>query len=518
MAAGTPESVSVPAQRGFAYDPDMNFVAPILQHALATPAASAIIENDRTISYGELAGFIRRTAGHLRNLGIAVGDRVGVCLGDDWETLVAVAAVAYAGAATVPMDWRSKEDEKTRVVAALGLKLILVRAQDGAIVGGSRSVALDADWRRAVDKVTEPGDALQDWNATLLISSTSGTTGSLKFTGVTHLQNYFRAINLARPAPASGRCRYLSALPLCFGVGLLRAHAYLMDGGEVIMHPPLFTASEFVEVANRHQVSELMVTPGTVRQLLGIGGGSGFLLPHVGALSVTGSPMFPEEKRAAIRIITPNFVERYGASGIGNISTLYPKDFANRADSVGQPHALVEVEIVDDQENPLPRGQVGRIRLRGPTLGFPVPVPGGAENPYEWFGQGWYYPGEIAMLDEQYYLYLKGRMFDLIMRNGVKILPAEIETVIQEHAHVLESAVVGVRQADNEEAIVAFVVARGRLDTGELLAHCRTRLAAYKMPREIHVVAEMPRNIGGKISKIALINRLQSRPAAAARG
>jgi acyl-coenzyme A synthetase/AMP-(fatty) acid ligase len=187
------------------------------------------------------------------------------------------------------------------------------------------------------------------------------------------------------------------------------------------------------------------------------------------------------------------------------ISVLRPDDFAERVDSVGQPHSLVEIEIVDENDQPLPSGAVGRLRVRGPGLASPLPGPSAETN----FRDGWYYPGEIARLDTAGYIFLHGRTSDVIVRNGAKIYPAEVEGTLTEHPGVLEAAVLGHRGADNEEVVIAFVVPRGPLPAGELLAHCRVRLTPHKVPRQIHFLGQLPKNTAGKIDKIALANSLQ---------
>ena len=135
------------------------------------------------------------------------------------------------------------------------------------------------------------------------------------------------------------------------------------------------------------------------------------------------------------------------------------------------------------------------FRSRGLAVGTPL-------TDSDEFRGGWYYPGEVAALDARDYLYIEGRASDVIMRGGAKIYPSEIEAALREHAGVADVAVIGTRAADNEETIVAFVTARGGLlDVGTLRAHCRGRLTPYKIPSVFHIVAELPRNTGGKVDR-----------------
>ena len=240
-----------------------------------------------------------------------------------------------------------------------------------------------------------------------------------------------------------------------------------------------------------------------VRHLL-IAGASEPLLPSLSALFCTGAPLHAEEKRQAVRKLTPNFCERYGTAETLALSVLRPEDFADRADSVGQPHSLIEIEIADENDRPLPVGLAGRLRVRGPGVASPLARQGAEAN----FRGSWYYPGEIARLDEAGYIFLEGRTSEVIIRNGAKIYPAEVEAAFAEHPSVIEAAVLGRPGDDHEEEVIAFVVCRGPTPAGELLAHCRVRLTPHKVPRQILFLAELPKNSAGKIDKIALAKSL----------
>jgi acyl-coenzyme A synthetase/AMP-(fatty) acid ligase len=479
----------------------MNVVGPILHFGKTRPNAPALIEGERTISYHELAMLVARTAGHLAALGLQRGDRVGLCLKDTAAHVVALLAAARLGAVAVPLDWRARPAENARFVHGLGLKRVLAEP-DARLTADCPAALLDAAWHRAV-ALSEPGaEAPIDWHDPFVISASSGSTGAPKFTLMTHLQYHFAMAGMFEVMGLAGRHRFLSTLPLYYSGGRNSCLAHLLRGDCVILYPSLFRPGEYLDVAHRERATVGVVVPSVVRQLLATGGDTP-LLPGMTALFCTGAPLHPEEKRQALRKLTPNFHERYGTAETLVIAVLRPGDFADRAESVGQPHSLAEIEVVDDDDRPLPCGAVGRFRYRGPGLGSPLfGEPSGAS-----FRGGWYYPGEIARLDERDFIFLQGRASDVIMRSGTKIYPAEIEQVLREHPDILEVAVIGQPAADNEEEVVAFVVARQALPMGELIAHCRTHLTAHKVPRRIFLVPELPRNTSGKVDKISLAQR-----------
>ena len=120
------------------------------------------------------------------------------------------------------------------------------------------------------------------------------------------------------------------------------------------------------------------------------------------------------------------------------------------------------------------------------------------------FHDGWFYPGEIARVDEAAYIFLQGRTTDVIMRSGAKIFPAEVEATLVSHHGVLDSAVLGQRGVDHEEAVIAFVVTDGSVSAGDLLAYCRMRLTPHKVPQQFRFVTVRPKNTAGKTDRLAL--------------
>jgi long-chain acyl-CoA synthetase len=476
----------------------MNVIGPILHFGKTRSNAPALIEGARTITYGELAGLVRRTASHLAALGLRRGDRVGMRLGDTSDYVVALLATAYMGGVAVPLDWRARPAENDRLVDGLGLACLLIDP-DAQLTNGCPAVRLDDEWHLAVTRAQIGGEPNGDWQDPFVISATSGSTGAPKFTLMTHLQYYFAMLGMFELMGLAGSHRFLCTLPLYYSGGRNSCLAHLLRGDCVILYPSLFSAGEYLDVVNRQQITVGAVVPSMVRRLLAAGG-SEPLLPGLAALYCMGAPLHPEEKRQAARMLTPNCHDRYGTSETLAISHLKPEDFADRAESVGQPHSLAEIEIADENDRPLPSGAVGRVRFRGPGLASPLPGQAARAS----FRDGWYYPGEIARLDEAGYIFLEGRASDVIIRSGAKIFPAEVERALIQHPGVIEAAVLGRPGGDNEEVVIAFVVPRGTLTKGDLLAHCRVRLSPHKVPREIHFLEQLPKNTAGKIDKTAL--------------
>jgi acyl-coenzyme A synthetase/AMP-(fatty) acid ligase len=480
----------------------MNVAGRILHFGKTRSFAAALVEGERTITYGELAAMVRRTAVHLAALGLQRGERVGLCLKDSSTHLIALLAVALRGAVAVPLDWRARPTENARFIDALGLARVLAEP-DAQVADEPLTIRVDDEWRRDVSRVEANGEWAADWSDPFVISATSGSTGASKFTLMTHLQYHFAITGMLELMALAGRHRFLCTLPLYYSGGRNSCIAHLLRGDCVVLYPSLFRPAEYIELANRERITVGALVPSVVRQLLACGGQAP-LLPGMAALFCAGAPLFAEEKRQAARTLTRHFQERYGTAETLAISILRPEDFANRAESVGQPHSLVEIGIVDDHDRPLASDDVGRMRVRGPGVGSALT---GLGQPADFRG-GWYYPGEIARVDSEGYLFLHGRVSEVIMRGGAKVYPTEIERILLEHPQVLEAAVLGYRGPDNEETVIAFVVPRADMPAGELVSHCRVRLTPHKVPRQIHFCSQMPRNAAGKVDKLALAQRL----------
>jgi len=478
----------------------MNLTRPFFHHARTRPDALALIASDRRITYRELAGLVLRAAAELGSRGVRPGDRVGLCLRDSPEHVVVLLAIASLGAVAVPLHWRAALGEIERLAGALEIQLALTEP-DAALKLRCQTLPVNADWHRAVAS-REPLQTLpDDWHAPLVIAATSGSTGAPKFNQATHLQFYCGLVGFLELFALSGRHRYMSTLPLYFSGGRLGLLAHLFRGDCVILHGDLVNARDFVQAAARTEATVGFVVPSLLRELLATGDDQG-LLRGLQRLVVGGSPLYAEEKRLALQKLSPNFCEMYGTAETGPISLLQAQDIDAHAGSLGQPHSLIEVEVVGDSGQALPAGESGLLRCRGPSLGTPLDVVGSAPN--VGFRDGWYYTGEIASLDELGFIHLAGRATELIMRGGAKIHPAEVEAVLQQHADVLEAAVFGRRGVNNEEEVVACVVGRGPPELSALVAHCRAYLAPTKRPQRIHVLAALPKNASGKIDKQAL--------------
>jgi acyl-CoA synthetase (AMP-forming)/AMP-acid ligase II len=481
----------------------MNLTDPILRHARTQPRTAALVEREQTMTYGELEDLVLRTAGYLAKLGIARGSHVGLCLRDDSQSVVALLAVVRLGAIAVPIDSRSRPAERARVADAFPLQLALVTPGSEAGINCPKLV-LDAASRSAIAATERGSGEVEDWHAPVVVLASSGTSGLPKFTVASHFQYHFHIASYLEVVPPS-RHRFLLILPLYFSAGRVSCLAHLLRGDTLILCPALAPAGEIVETVSRHQVTAAFIVPSMVRELLALTGDHRPHLPDIEVLISAGAPLFADEKLNVLSKVTPNFCEMYGAAAIGPMTALRAEEIRQWPTTVGRPFLFIDIEIVDDDDRPLGSGAVGHLRCRGPGLTFPAANSAAATATD--FRNGWHYPGELGSTDELGYISLQGRKSEVIFQGGAKIFPSEIEEVLQAHEGITEAAVVGRALSNNEQEVLAYVIAKTPVTPGELLAHCRTRLAAFKVPQEIQIVAELPRNSSGKVDKRALMSR-----------
>jgi acyl-CoA synthetase (AMP-forming)/AMP-acid ligase II len=467
-------------------------------HARARPGHSALVDGDLVVTYAAFTARVRRMAAWLVERRPPADRPVGVWLKDTIEHLVTLYALARAGIAILPMDIRWTTDEARNVARHFGASLVLVEPDAPPLDGLVSATPGEAP----ADYQVFPSDA----TAPFVLSLSSGTTGRPKGPLITHAQFLARFrthwINLG----LNGRDRFVSATPLYFGGGRTFAMSVLFAGGTVILKPPPTAPEELVACVARHRATSLFLVPTQFRRLLALTDADLAPLRGLHLLLSSGAPLVPEERVAIRDRLSANFFEYYASTEGGGVSLLTPDDLANRATTVGRPVFGVEVEIVDDQDQPVPAGETGSLRYRGP--GCATAYHADPEASAEAFRDGWFYPGDLASLDEDGFVTLRGRRKEVIIRGGVNIHPVDIEAALNAHPDVAESAAIGMPSAEFGEEVAAFVRLHRPVGVEALVAFARARLARPKWPSLVVVVEDMPRNSAGKVLKRELAARL----------
>jgi long-chain acyl-CoA synthetase len=468
------------------------------------PDRKAIISPHLNLSYANLVARAAQSARELRLGGILAEANVGICLRDNAESLVLMIALWMLGATAVPIDFRANAAERSLLAKEFDLVAIIEDRQISA--AGYDPIFIKQSWSELIAK----HNASPIWTgaqqgAPAFISLTSGTTGRPKGIVIDHermlLRSIFDTERLEGPL--------LNPLPLSFSASRTYAFSALLQGSGVYFFPLLFSAQQLADAILVGEANALCAVPTIVRNLFELfGEPSNPVFAKLEALYCFGAPMLPVEKVRAKTFLCANFVQVYGASICGRISSLSGSDLDARADTLGRvlPHVLLQ--MVNDDDQVLPPGEAGVIRVRSPGMARSI-YGEGTSGSGDSFKGGWAYPGDIGAFDEDGFLHLLGRTSDLIIRCGANVHPSEVERVIAECEGVQDVAVVGFTKLPEGEEIAAFVVSSSNLTEAAIDAHCRTRLVPDKRPRKFMFVPDLPRNANGKVLRAELRKRLE---------
>ena len=475
------------------------------------PTKTAIIHGTTRINYAQLYERVIDKAKALIDLGIQEGDIVGVALEDSIDHLVMLFAVARAGAIILPMDHRWSITEKEALFQHFKPKCVLVNEQDDWSPHNAwlvKSLTAEVDVR----PLSEYEFPLGRHGLTLSLSS--GTTGRPKGPLVSHQQFISRFLTHWIDLGFGSRETYINATPLYFGGGRAFSLSILFVGGTLVLFPPPYTPHELAREIERTKSTLLFLVPTLLRRILSkiheekSNDTDLKYFQQLNTLISSGSALTSEERQAISQNICAHFIEYYSSTEGGGISVLTPKDQMHFPDSVGRPIFGVDVQIVSEEHQPLSANTVGRIRYKGMAVssGFY----NDPESSLESFHEGWFYPGDLGLLNEEGYLFLKGRFKDMIIRGGINIYPLEIENTLMNNPCVSEAAVIATPSKEFGEEIVAFVSLKTPISSSDLIDFCKTHLAPYKVPKLIQFMDQLPKNSGGKVVKSQLSKTLNN--------
>ena len=479
----------------------MNLASILRSHADSHGDKTAIeFRNERT-SYLELWQRLQGCAAYLYERGIRAGDRVGLALKEHPCHLVLHYALARLGAVLVPVDQRWTSAEKGNTATVFNIKLLIIE-EGSEIPSGCATLTLSRDWAGTgagcLPPMPEHGDPV------LLISLSSGTTGKPKGALVTHDQMYQRFISQWVTMGFNARDRFLGLTPLCFGAGRSFAMAFLAAGATVVLDPPPHEPHELVTAINESRASVTFLVPTQLRGLVALHD-DGLLLPGLQKLLVSGAALYPQEITDIREKVNPGLIGYYASSEGGGISVLHTHEFDDHAHTAGRAAYRTEVQVVDNRDRPVPTGETGRLRYRGPGVARRFIGSDGTEEAMN--EEGWFYPGDLAAKLDSGHIILRGRDKDVINRGGVNIYPAEIEAVLLQLPGVREAAVVGEPSKKFGETVTAFIAADKVISKDALNRRCQGGLASYKIPSRYVFLEALPKKSSGKLDKGELLKR-----------
>jgi long-chain acyl-CoA synthetase len=485
------------------------------------PDRLALADERGTVTWASFDRRVNQLIGALRGAGLGPGDRIAVLCANRTELFEVLGAAMHAGLVVVPLNWHWVADEVAYVLDDAEAAALLVDHQYRAVAEEARArlgrdvllLPVGGDEYEAL-LVGQASDEPADQVAAGPMFYTSGTTGHPK--GVRNAVTHAGLPASVWQLVAAGAVENL-ALPV-EGVTLLCGPAYhsaqwafamlpFLNGGTVVMRQR-FHAAEVLALIDEFHVTNLHLVPTQLHRLLRLPDqvraqftGESLVVVYHGA-----APCPPEVKRRMIAWWGPRLVEYYGGTEGAILSTITSEEWLEHPASVGKPWSSVEVVVLDDDDQPCAIGEEGTLYCRS-VLGTDFEYHRDpAKTAAAHRGPGLFTLGDVGYLDEDGYLHLSDRRIDLIISGGVNIYPAEIEGVLQAHAAVRDAAVFGIPNEEFGEEVKGAVQLEDPAAASDelvatLLAYCGEHLAAYKVPRSLDFVAELPRYPTGKLYK-----------------
>ena len=510
-----------------------------LEAAERFPDLEAIVDGDLRITYPQLADEVVRSTRAALAAGIGKGDRAAVWAPNSAEWVIAALGVLGAGGVLVTLNTRFKGGEAAYVLRKAGVGVLftvngfldtdypaMLRAAlaetgetlpdltrvvvlDGPAAGedltwgqylDEAETVSEADARARIDGIT--GEDLAD------IMFTSGTTGRPKGAMSTHAQNLRVYEVWSEVVGLREGDRYLVVNPFFHGFGYKAGWFSSIMRGATIVPMPVFDVAAVLEKVQSERITVLPGPPTLLSGILEFPDRDRYDLSSL-RLTVTGAAVVPVEliRRLRSEMTFETIITGYGLTETtGTVSMCrYDDDPETIANFSGRAIPDIELAVVDEQGNEVPRGQPGEIITRGYHLmkGY---FGDDEETSATIDADGWLHTGDIGIMDERGYIRITDRLKDMYIVGGFNAYPAEIEGLLLEHEKIAQVAVVGVPDERMGEVGMAFVVPRAgaTLDADDVVAWAREHMANYKVPRLVEICTELPVNANGKVVKFEL--------------
>ena len=484
--------------------PDIGLGFWLRERATRTPERKALHFEGRGWTYGDLQRDIEDAAGRMAGLGVAAGDRVAFLGHNQPMFLIALFACARLGAIFTPLNFRLTGPELSFMLGDSGARALIVDEAHFAVIaphaGGLALLPAERPETWGEPAPAPHRRAAEDDVA--LIMYTSGTTGRPKGAMLSHGNLWWNNVAALLASDVLANDVTLVAAPL-FHIGGLNVTTLsaLQKGAEVILHRSFDPGRALADIAS-HRVTTMFGVPAMFL----------FMAQH---------PAFPAADLTSLRLLLvggapsplpllKTYLERgvsmqqgYGLTETSPmVSLLAPEHALAKVGSSGRTPPFVEVRAVDGEGRALAAGAQGEILVRGPNVfkgywGLPEATAKALD------AEGWLHTGDAGFVDAQGFVTISDRIKDMIISGGENIYPAEIESELMRHPAIAEVGVIGEPDPTWGERVVAVAALKpGRHLTLEALrTFAQERLAAFKLPKRLEIVAALPRNTTGKILK-----------------
>ena len=481
------------------------------QVAAANPHRIAMVDGARRATYEAFFTQAAACAAALRARGLQSGECVAIVLPNRLEAATAIYGIWLAGGVAVPLNAQARVRDFVPWLRHCDARIVVhehghVDVEEALKDIGTTTQALPLDEHTGFTDagVVESGNPAPHSLAMLLY--TSGTTGAPKGVMLSHANLLANAEAVIDYLQLTADDSVLDVLPFYYAYGASVLHTHLLTGARIVLAPSLAFPPLLVQALKAESITGFCGVPSTYSLLLEHVQLSAEAAPSLRYLTQAGGAM-PTRLVERLRDALPHvrlFLMYGQTEATSRLAYLPPEHIDTRPGSVGRALRDVEIRIRGEDGRWAGPGETGEVCARGPNI-----MLGYWNNPEATataLRDGWLHTGDLGHLDADGYLYLAGRRSDMIKTGAHRVNPADVEEAITELPWVIEAAVVGVDDDVLGQVIKAFVVVAQDQPRGEdrIRAHCRARLAPYKVPKHVEFIGALPRTASGKVRRVQL--------------
>jgi len=494
----------------------MNLIWPIIYRAIINAKRTAVIDDRRSYTYGQLLGGALHLADKIQNT--TANPHVGIMLPTSGAFPMALLGAWLAKRVAVPLNYLLSPDELEYVIKDSGVDFIIsagilmdhlekTHGDQRFIPPGVNVMRMEEHDFSSFPTLCWPPWSTSDDLAVLLY--TSGTSGKPKGVMLSHGNLYSDVKNAVIHAGITSADSFLGVLPQFHSFGLTGLTLLPLYIGSKIINSARFVPRQIVRLIKKHKPHVMMAVPSMYGALLSVKKATADDFKSIRMAVSGGEPLPNATYEAYIERFNIRLLEGYGLTETSPV-THWSTPTRTKIKSVGTPLPCVTQLVVDKNDRALAPGQEGEILMAGPNImqGYYNLPQQTAEVFVDLAPDGgptkrFFRTGDIGHFDDEGYLYITGRTKEMLIIGGENVFPREIEEVLNKHASVRDSAIIGKMDGMRGEVPVAFVelIEGAQFDDKDLRSWCRNSLANYKVPREIHLVDELPRNATGKIMR-----------------